>query len=81
METIMTQPGNAELAHLLNELAAEATAFDNKVDHYWHGEGIDQLEIFIDPDLYQYIRRWYDESRAFARRVADLKGVAATLDA
>lgn len=77
----MTQPGNAELVHLLNELATEATAFDNKVDHYWHGEGINQLEIFIDPDLYQYIRRWYDESRAFARRVADLKTVAATLEA
>ena len=77
----MTLPGNAELARQLNELAAEAKALDDKIDHYWHGEGISQLEIFIDPDLYQYIRRWYDESRAFAQRVAGLKDVAAALDA
>lgn len=77
----MTKPSNADLAHLLNELAAEANALDSKIDHYWHGEGISQLEIFIDPDLYQYIRRWYDESRAFAQRVANLKEVAVALEA
>ncbi len=76
----MTTPSAAELAHLLNDLAAEANVFDSKVDHYWNGEGVNQLEIFIDPDLYQYIRRWYDESRAFAQRVASLQGVAATLE-
>lgn len=69
----MTQLSQAELVHLLNELAAEASALDSRIDHYWNGEGISQLEIFIDPDLYQYIHRWYQESRAFAQRVAGLK--------
>ncbi len=69
-----TTPG--ALSPVLSQLAAEAATFDAAVERYWTAEGVSQLEIFIDPDLFQYLRRWYNESRSFAQRVASLRDLA-----
>jgi len=42
------------------------------LDGWWNDEGVKELEIFIDPDLYQYIEKIYTESRRLAQRCADL---------
>lgn len=75
----MTLSAQGDLKTLLNQLAADAASLDAAIERYWTQEGVSQLEIFIDPDLFQYIQRWYSESRAFAQRVAALQAVASQL--
>ncbi len=56
-------------------LAEDAKRLQKEFAHYWspEGENIAQLEIFIDPDLFQYIKRLYDETQSFLERVAALE--------
>ena len=75
----MSTPAQADLKAQLNQLATDAAGLDAAIERYWTQEGVSQLEIFIDPDLFQYIQRWYAESRAFAQRVANLQAVASQL--
>ncbi len=42
------------------------------LDEWWNDEGVKDLEIFIDPDLYQYIEKIYTESVRLAKRCAGL---------
>jgi len=63
----------ADLKAQLSQLAADAAGLDAAIERYWTQEGVSQLEIFIDPELFKYIQRWYVESRAFAQRVAALQ--------
>lgn len=69
----MSTPAQADLKAQLNQLATDAAGLDAAIERYWTQEGVSQLEIFIDPELFKYIQRWYAESRAFARRVANLQ--------
>ncbi len=63
------------LLQRVRELAEEAEALRAEFAHYWspEGENVSQLEIFIDPDLFQYIQRMYTKTQAFLERVAALK--------
>lgn len=69
----MSTPVQTELKAQLSQLAADAAGLDAAIERYWTQEGVSQLEIFIDPELFKYIQRWYVESRAFAQRVANLQ--------
>ena len=59
----------------LAEISKDASVFAANVERYWNEEGVSQLEIFIDPELYKFIRQWHNESVAFAQRVAELKNL------
>ncbi len=56
----------------LKSVAQEGKELLQKLDEWWNDEGVKELEIFIDPDLYQYIENIYAESRRLAQRCADL---------
>ena len=71
----------SDVIRQLDEIAAEADNLVKNLDHYWNGEGVSELGIFIDPDLYQYLERLYIESVAFATRCRDLHGLADQLRA
>ncbi len=64
-----------DLHATLRQLAEEAERLRQEFAHYWSpdGENVAQLEIFIDPDLFQYIHRMYTETQDFLSRVAALK--------
>lgn len=62
----------SDVVRQLDEMAAEADKLVKNLDHYWNGEGVSELGIFIDPDLYQYLEKLYRESLAFATRCQDL---------
>ena len=66
-----------ELTQTLAQLVEEAERLQEQFAHYWSedGENVSQLEIFIDPDLYQYIERMYKDSLSFFARVAALKAL------
>jgi len=66
----------SDVAKQLDEMAAEANTLVKNLDYYWNGEGVSELGIFIDPDLYQYLEKLYHESLAFATRCQDLHGLA-----
>lgn len=68
-----------EIADRLEELAREAGQLVEHLEHYWHEEGVSELRIFIDPDLYQYLDRLYRESYDFAVRCQELAALAAQL--
>ncbi len=57
------------------ELVKDAKRLKEEFAYYWspEGENIAQLEIFIDPDLFQYIKRLYDDAQAFLERVVALE--------
>ncbi len=63
------------LVQEIRQLAEEAEALRKELAHYWspEGENVSQLEIFIDPDLFQYIQRMYTKTQEFLERVAALK--------
>ncbi len=63
------------LQDIVLQLAQDAKRLKEEFAYYWspEGENIAQLEIFIDPDLFQYIKRLYDETQAFLDRVAALE--------
>jgi len=71
----------SDIARQLDEMAAEADKLAKNLDTYWNGEGVSELGIFIDPDLYQYLEKLYDESLAFATRCQGLRGLADQLRA
>lgn len=70
----------SDLKQTLAQLIEDAERLQQQFAYYWSedGENVSQLEIFIDPDLYQYIERMYNDAQSFFARVAALK---ATLDA
>ncbi len=66
---------NQTLDALIAGLAEEAEHLKEQFAYYWspEGENVSQLEIFIDPDLYQYIEKMYNDAQSFFSRVAALK--------
>ncbi|NPA91835.1 MAG: hypothetical protein GXO55_10380, partial [Chloroflexi bacterium] len=60
-----------DLRKTLESLIADARRLQKEFEYYWspEGENVAQLEIFIDPDLYQYIERIYKDAQAFFARV------------
>lgn len=76
-------PGNmnsrSDIADHLDELARAAAHLAGNLDYYWTEEGVAELGIFIDPDLYQYLEKLYRESLAFAQRCQELGPLAAQL--
>jgi hypothetical protein len=69
----------SDIAGQLDDLAAEARTLIKNLDTYWNGEGVSELGIFIDPDLYQYLDKLYHESLAFATRCQELADLADAL--
>ena len=72
---------NDTIAAQLERLAADAEQHTKNLRFYWDDEGVHQLGIFIDPDLYQYVEKMYSESLAFAERCAALTALAQDLRA
>lgn len=70
---------NSDIASRLDDLAAQAEILVKNLDTYWNGEGVSELGIFIDPDLYQYLDKLYHESLAFATRCQGLSDLADAL--
>jgi hypothetical protein len=70
---------NDEIAGQLEQLAADARQHADLLRRYWDDEGVHQLGIFIDPDLYQYVEKLYYEALAFAARVEGLASAAEQL--
>lgn len=70
-----------EIADHLDELAKEARQLSKDLEYYWVDEGVSQLSIFIDPDLYQYLDKLYHESLSFAHRCQGLAELAKWLRA
>ncbi len=75
----MSTLAQADLKAQLSQLATDAASLDAAIERYWTQEGVSQLEIFIDPELFKYIQRWYVESRAFAQRVVGLQTTVSQL--
>jgi hypothetical protein len=69
----------SDIASQLDDLAADAGRLVKNLDLYWNGEGVSELGIFIDPDLYQYLDKLYHESLAFAVRCQGLSELADAL--
>ncbi len=59
----------------LRELAAEGSELAQAWDFAWSedGENVQQLGIFIDPELFEIIESLYKRSRNFAQKVALLE--------
>ena len=70
-----------QVASQLDALAQDAVALAKNLHYYWDEEGVSQLGIFIDPDLYQYLDKLYHESLAFAERCQGLAELAGQLRA
>ena len=70
---------SAQVAETLETLAGDAARLVSNLDHYWDDEGVNQLGIFIDPDLYQYVEKLYREAREFAVRCQGLTALAEQL--
>jgi hypothetical protein len=68
-----------EIADHLDTLAKEANQLSKDLEYYWVDEGVSQLRIFIDPDLYQYLDKLYHESLSFAQRCQSLAQLAKQL--
>ncbi|MEA3337028.1 MAG: hypothetical protein U9R25_14045 [Chloroflexota bacterium] len=65
-----------DVADQLDDLAKQAEALAKNLAYYWDEQGVSQLQIFIDPDLFQYIDRLYNESREFALQCTALSALA-----
>lgn len=63
-------------AEQLHALAQDATQLARQLRYYWEDEGVSELGIFIDPDLFQYLDKMYHESLAFAQRCQQLGAAA-----
>ncbi len=70
-----------DIAAQLETLAQEAAKLETNLETYWVTEGVSELGIFIDPDLYQYLDKLYHEARAFAVRCQSLANLAEQLRA
>jgi len=64
------------IADQLDTLAQEAAVLVKNLHFYWEEEGVSELGIFIDPDLFQYLEKLYQESLAFAERCQGLAALA-----
>lgn len=69
------------VAAQLDAIAQDAAALVKNLHYYWDEEGVSELGIFIDPDLYQYLDKLYHESLAFAERCRTLGTLAEHLRA
>lgn len=69
------------IADQLDQLAREANQLSKDLEYYWVDEGVSQLSIFIDPDLYQFLDKLYHESLSFAQRCQSLAQLANQLRA
>ncbi len=69
------------IADQLDALAQDAAALVKNLHYYWDEEGVSELGIFIDPDLFQYLDKLYRESLAFAERCRGLAELAGQLRA
>ena len=67
------------IADQLDTLAQDAAALVKNLHYYWDEEGVSELGIFIDPDLFQYLDKLYHESLAFAERCQRLGELAGQL--
>lgn len=67
------------MADQLEALAREAAQLARNLETYWVDEGVSELGIFIDPDLYQYVEKLYREARDFAARCQVLTDIAGQL--
>jgi len=65
----------ADLTDKIQGLAAEGAQLAQDWDFAWSedGENVQQLGIFIDPELFEIIESLYKRSRDFAQKVALLK--------
>lgn len=70
-----------DIAAQLEALAQDAAKLEANLETYWVTEGVSELGIFIDPDLYQYLDKLYHEARAFAGRCQSLADLAQQLRA
>lgn len=64
----MTQ---SSLPHL-TELVAEAKTVQSQLERLWTDEGVDQLQIFLDPGTASILAEIKEVSLAFVRRIASL---------
>lgn len=55
------------------EIAAEAKAVQARLEALWADEGVDQLQIFLDPGTYSVLAEIRQISMDFIRRVVDLR--------
>jgi hypothetical protein len=67
------------IADQLDALAQDAAVLVKNLHTYWDEEGVSELGIFIDPDLFQYLDKLYHESLAFAERCQGLGELASQL--
>ena len=56
----------------IEALVAEAKTLHDKLQALWADEGVEQLEIFLDPDIVSVLTEIKDLSLDFIRRVAEL---------
>ncbi|MER2598171.1 MAG: hypothetical protein ABTQ73_01470 [Caldilineales bacterium] len=64
------------VAAQLDAIARDAAALAKNLHYYWDEEGVSELGIFIDPDLFQYLDKLYHESLAFVERCQSLGALA-----
>ena len=56
----------------MDELSAEAKQVLAKLEHLWQDEGVEQLEIFLDPGVYDVLAEIKATSLDFIAEVASL---------
>jgi hypothetical protein len=67
------------IADQIDALAQDAAVLVKNLRYYWDEEGVSDLGIFIDPDLFQYLDKLYHESLVFAERCQKLGELAGQL--
>jgi hypothetical protein len=72
---------STQIADQLDALAQNAAVVVKNLHYYWEEEGVSELGIFIDPDLFQYLDKLYHESLALAERCQSLAELAGQLRA
>ena len=56
----------------MNEISAEARQVLAQLQLLWQDEGVEQLEIFLDPDIYSVLTEIKETSLEFIAKVAAL---------
>lgn len=56
----------------LSGLSAEAQAIKARLDHLWADEGVNQLSIFLDPDIITVLDEIKQLTTDFVAKIADL---------
>ncbi|RME84712.1 MAG: hypothetical protein D6775_04705 [Caldilineae bacterium] len=65
---------NQPLSPEVRELAQQARQVHARLEELWADEGVDQLSIFLDPDIYSVLSEIKELSLNFIRQVAALAG-------